>query len=66
MDMNLSKLLELVMDMEAWYAKIHGVAKIQTWLSDWNKLNWTVYVSSIYSLDVLLSQFETSLFNDYL
>ena len=27
MEMNLSKLRELVMDTEAWYAVVHGVAK---------------------------------------
>ena len=29
-DMSLGKLLELVMDREAWHAVIHGVAKNQT------------------------------------
>ena len=34
MDMNLSKLQELVMDREAWRAGIPGVSKSQTRLSD--------------------------------
>ena len=35
MDMNLSKLQEMVKDPEAWCATLHGVAKSQTGLSDW-------------------------------
>ena len=39
MDMCLSKLREMVMDREASHAAVHGVAKNQTWLSNWT--DWT-------------------------
>ena len=39
MDMNLSKIQELVMDREAWRATIHGVTKSWTQLSDWTELS---------------------------
>ena len=37
MDMNLSKLLELVMDRETWLTVVHGAGKSQARLSDWTE-----------------------------
>ena len=39
MDMGLSKLLELVMNGEAWHAAVHGIEKSLNWLSNWTY--WT-------------------------
>ena len=39
MGMSLSRVLELVMDREAWRAVVHGVAKSRTRMSNLTELN---------------------------
>ena len=55
MVMSLSKVLESVIDREAWHAAVHGVAKSQTQLSDWTELNHPCFpeVSEDCSMDML-------------
>ena len=48
-EMSLCKLQELVIDREAWLTAVHGVAKSQTWLSDWTELNWLSHATMIIS-----------------
>ena len=43
-DMNLSRLQELVMDREACHAAVHRVAKSRTRLSDCTELNCTLFL----------------------
>ena len=47
MDMNLSKLQEMVMDRESWHAAVHGVAKRQRRVTDWTELWITMIVPAV-------------------
>ena len=38
--------MEMVKDREAWHVAVHGIAKSQTWLSDWTATNsstWCIF-----------------------
>ena len=54
LDMNLSKLREIVKDREAWHAAVHGLAKSRTWLSDWTMNYETIRNYLIYKMEDIL------------
>ena len=48
MDVSLSELRDLVMDMEAWRATVHGFAKSQTLLSNYEEEKLKFYITSFF------------------
>ena len=53
MDMNMSKLQEIVKERGAWCATVHGVTNSWTWLSD-----WTTTTKSYITMCKIASQWE--------
>ena len=47
MDMNVSKLQEMVKDRKAWCAAVLGVTKNQTWLTEQQQKRHNVYIGGI-------------------
>ena len=60
-NMNLSKLWEMVKDREAWHATVHGVTKSRTWQRDWTTTTFT-FTDFVY---LLLLIFRMELFASF-
>ena len=64
MDVNLSKLREIVEDKYIWGVAVHGVAKSQTWLNDWTT---TYQIITLYTYNIFSSvQFSHSVVSNSL
>ena len=61
MDMTLCRLWELVVDREAWYATVRGLAKSQTQLSNWPKPNWFAIILKYFLSSFLFLSFYCSI-----
>ena len=44
MNMNLSKLREMVEDSEGWRAAVHGVTESRTWQTGWTTIIYTIHI----------------------
>ena len=58
MDLSLIKLQEMAKDREVWRAAVHGIAKSQTWLSNWTTITWSSTIVTI-SLTMFLDNNPT-------
>ena len=52
MDMNLSRIWELLMDREDWLAVVYGVTKSRAWLSDWTELTCLNLIFPIFEIGI--------------